>query len=503
MAEGLIMANLEVWTGSGARAAIPGARRSSESVLELLGFGPVDAASGQPSSLGDALADVAHALGLSPNHPVLAWAHVEEGVGSEPLGTIRGAATDDELAALARAAAGRVVIVPDADRREDSLAERLRMMMDATPADAVVGVVSLGDACDRAFDLRARALAGMLVPEDRRDQARVALFTVARARSAAALDWALIADLAVGLLGCFEPGDERASFELGFVRDVARRHTGDGVLLAWPSSEELSVYDDEAQLEVLAHVVQSAADASLEDAHRYAERARCMFSERGRRVGSLKLLGAAGRALAAVGAWDAAAETLREALDGWRSIDRAQSSYALCELLRVEGIRGDAHRMSELQVLTADELWKALPVHALPYVALALGRAHAQVGAWELARRALASEQLGAHAPTHVRTAVYRWRAVVARACGDEAAVADAMTNLARLGPSDQLVLAQLDAEPGDARATQARLDELLLLTPSGAEARRILARVAPGASTRALSNSPEALRSLRREYRY
>jgi hypothetical protein len=60
-----------------------------------------------------------------------------------------------------------------------------------------------------------------------------------------------------------------------------------------------------------------------------------------------------------------------------------------------------------------------------------------------------------------------------------------------------------LAVEARDVRETKACLDALLALQGDGDEARRLLGRLAPGLSTRAIAERPDVLRKMRDEYRY
>lgn len=489
------MTTIDVWTGRAARAAVPEAGVSSGDILMLLGGAVSEGAGGATCALGDALAEVARGVGLTPTRDVVAWGEVHGG-------RVQGACLDDDLAALAIGAGGRLVVLPRAKPHE-AAAERLRERRGRADADGVVGVVTLGEACDAVFDLRSMAWRGALITASRQGAARAGLFEQTRVRSVAALDWSLVRDLAVGLLTTGGQLDERAEFELCFVRDVARRHMGDAALLEWPTDEQLAPYAPEVTLEVLAHVVQSAADGALERVPDYVAMALDRAAQGEHSRASLKLLGAAGRALAAVGDWQGASEVLARALDGWCAISPAESSYALCELLRVEGVRGRAGRVDELATLAEGTLAPHFGRTELAYVALALGRARALVGDWAGANRALATGAIATDTPEHVRTSAHRWRAYVARALGDPEGASRELATLAAFGPTDQYILARLDAEPRDPIETRLLLDQWLLLAPVGAEARRLMGRLAPGRSTRALAHDPAALAALRREYRY
>jgi tetratricopeptide (TPR) repeat protein len=328
------------------------------------------------------------------------------------------------------------------------------------------------------------------------------LFERTLVKSRLALGWPLVSALAVGLLQHVEENDDRALFELELVRDIALRHAGISAQIAWPDDEELLPYSPEVRLTILAQAVQSVADSRWAEAAEYAARARRTVGA-SRQPEALKLLGAAGRALAAVGDHDAAVEVLQTALDGWLATAPHAGAYALSELLRIEGIRGDIGRVSALRETAETSIVPTLDADSKPYVTLAVGRALVQTGRANEALEILGGEGVGSHAPRHVQTAAQRWRAVAARSVHAGAELADALARLDAFGDSDQRILAQLDSEALDVHETKTCLDALLALPSDGDEARRLLSRLAPGLSTRAVSELPEVVRRLRAEYRY
>ncbi len=512
---------LEVHDGGAVRAARTTELASSSAVLALLGVSPrgdgasVDA----PVPLGDAIAVVADRLGLALDAPTLVSALVLEEAGAhDRVGKVRPAAPLAVVLPLAAARPRHTIFVADGADSEPSsagelgpdvgptslagsFAERLRKGAPDRDASSVVGVLSLGDACDRLFDFSGRALAGTLVPSSRRSEARAALFAAALRESRVALGWSLVADLASGLMS-WCAADERASFELRFVRDVARRHEGWSALLPWPDDEELAPYDEQTRGTVLAHVVQSASDGGgVQTVRLYAERAEASLE--GGSSDALELRGALGRAWAACGDYERASSSLARVVEAWLPIRPAQASRPLCELLRVEGILGRSTEVQRWRRFVDTELASALDAESRRYVDLAVGRALVQVGQREEGLEVLGAARLGADSPQHVRRSALRWRARAARELGRAELAATCEAALRALGSSDQLCLAVLDRVFADVAQTTACLEELIALPVDGTEARVQLERLAPGASPRAVAERPDTLRRLRDEARY
>lgn len=148
------------------------------------------------------------------------------------------------------------------------------------------------------------------------------------------------------------------------VAKIARRHTGArGTLIEWPSSDELPAHHELRQ-RYLAQVVQSSADSDdPEVAGRAVIEAKEHLPPRSSRTpADLVLAGAIGRALAAAGPekrGDALAWML-DVVDDWFTIDRRdESSYAVCEALRLASLSGDAASLTRLG--NALEFWRAAP----------------------------------------------------------------------------------------------------------------------------------------------
>lgn len=491
-----------VWHDAQTRAAIPRPSVASRELLLLLGGHDVPVDISRRSLLGDTLASVVAELAPMDRLDVVVSAEVVERPDERlRVGDVLSSGAIGPLAEEVRSAPGRLALVADHDDPAESMAERLRASLGHDAAAPVMGVVALGEAVDRLLDLRRRAFEGNLVPPARQQRARETLFDKALVRSRLALDWLVVHAVAAGLLRPLAENDDRSRFELGLVRDIAARHAGHTASIAWPEEEELFPYPRDRRLTILAHVVQSVADCGWADAAGYAARARREVGP-DRSESALKLLGAAGRALAAVGDSDEASDVLATALEGWLQTDAAQATYALSELLRVEGIRGAHARVDELHAI-ARQLLPDIGPESRPYVVLAVGRALVQTGRSREGLAVLGSDDVGSHAPGHVKTAAQRWRANAARTVRSVVEEKHALQVLDALGESDQRLLAHLDGEALGVIETEACLDALLALPAEGQEVRRLLARLSPNVSTRAIAESPDVLRRFRAEYRY
>ena len=494
--------DIEVWDGAGARYAVPGPSAASAELLTLLGFESEPTLEKAPSSLGDALAALVARLALVQQQKVLACGDVANTQdGRYRLGEVLPAGDIDALCAAARGAPNRLTVVADGDGPKESMAARLRSTLEGSQNPPVMGVLTLGEAAERLLGLRELALAGSLVPPAGRERSRQALFEGTLLGSRLGWDWGLVSAVASGLLRHVgDKDDER--FELEMVRDIARRHGGTTAPIGWPEEDQLQRYDSQRQLTILAHVVQSVADGDLGAVPGHALRGLAAVGEQ-RSVEALKLLGAIGRALAAVGEFDAAKNALDNALEGWLVTSPVEGSHALSELLRIEGIRGNLAGVVALRTLADEKIVPDLDAASKPYVALAVGRALAQAGHPQEALEVLADETLGARAPLHVQTSAQRWRAVAARSLQKADQADEALRKLDGLGDTDQRILARLDNEALDVLETKKCLDELLLRPRDGEEARRLLSRLAPGLSTYAIAERADVVRRFRAESRY
>lgn len=141
-------------------------------------------------------------------------------------------------------------------------------------------------------------------------------------------------------------GAEEASRRARWAEQIARRHAGQPMLMDWPDEAWLAEQPRPLRLGLLAHVVQSAADGPPGHEQTYAQRALALVAPPGEEHDAdLKLLGAAGRALAAAGQLQQATEHLQRAVRGWFDLFRPDdASYPLSEVLRVLGCAGPGAR---------------------------------------------------------------------------------------------------------------------------------------------------------------
>lgn len=459
-------------------------------VLELMGIERDATHDAVP--LGDALAAISSLLGLGTESDILASGMVDSDGGVTDVMTAVGTLASHPAA---------LYVVPDGVLPDASFAESLRASMRTSSEAHVIGVLTLGEAADRLFDLSGRGQEGTLVPAEARARARTVLFRRIVEGKRLALDWPAVAAIAIGLWR-HAADDDHALFELAFIRDVARRHDGGTAIIPWPH-DELQAYPPETRARIVAHVVQSASDGGLGLVGEYVGYARKELDSLDSGLAeALELRGAVGRALAAVGSYAEAQSDLEVAVNAWLVRDPARASHPLCELLRVAGIRREQSLVLAL-LGTAERVSSRANGDTTAYLALATGRALVQVGLPRLARDILSGARIGGGAPRHVRSAKARW---LARAEHDVGELGLAERTRAELGShfesSDQVALAGLDAAAGNVERIRGCLDALLVCRER-AEASATLERLAPGLSTYALAERKELIEALREEYRY
>lgn len=317
------------------------------------------------------------------------------------------------------------------------------------------------------------------------------------------LGWTFVQRLAIAQLRRLDDSDpDRWLVEL--VRDAAARHEGHDALCAWPTRDAIRSLERGLRLEVLAHVVQSAADADWDAAHDYAGRAAEWVASPGERHASdAKLLGAMGRAYAAAGSLPEAARALTASLETFEALRQpAMATYSVSELLRVTTDL-DPTRALLLATEVAPRIADAADPIGRAFVQLARGRAFATLDEPRRALEALSDNVANwDRAPLHARQARWRWRLVATRALS--LPEVEAWTQqLADLGPSEHLHLAQLDAALVSGGPTLPALDALLNLPIRGREAHRLLRRVAPGWTIENVAATPSRIQQFTTYYRY
>jgi len=285
----------------------------------------------------------------------------------------------------------------------------------------VVPVRSAAVAIGIAFpDLAERLAESLAAPQDQRDAAqRLFAGLVLDQGSLLLAPKAVLetCDLLQRLLGSAAAEADGSSLKLiEITRAVNLRHLGFPALIPWPDPEWLHSWRRPLRLRILAHLVQSAADCDEQAELDYFERARGQLSAPGEEsLEELILLGALGRALAAVRQYPDAAALLRRAVVGFVELGQPyQASHSFCELCRVQGILGseDPLTASWMQGIATDP---RSPAGQLSFLRLARGRSLLQLGRPELAAEQLdprAIEHQWRLCPLHVQQSRGRWWAL-------------------------------------------------------------------------------------------
>lgn len=315
--------------------------------------------------------------------------------------------------------------------------------------------------------------------------------------------WALLERLAIAHLRGLDDSDP-SRWLVELVRDAAARHEGHDALCAWPTRDAIRSLERGLRLEVLAHVVQSAADADWDAAHDYARRAVEWVASPGERHASdAKLLGAMGRAYAAAGSLPEAARALMASLETFEALRQpAMATYAISELLRVT-TQLDPDRARHIASEVAPRIVDAADPIGRAFVQLARGRAFASLDEPRTALEALAEDAADwEKAPLHARQARWRWRLLAARAL-DVNAVEEWTKRLMELGPSEHLHLSELDAALVIRSPALASLEALTTLPIRGREAHRLLRRIAPSWTLASVANDSAKLEEFTRGWRY
>lgn len=483
------------------------ARRHQWSV-ELLardGEGVDTVVDGPSFGLGMGLAMASLFLRRPVPATVLASAEVDAEGGVSPIGGI-----DLKLANVAENALGvRRVLVAAAQ-----LGEASRALAGLPRPLEVIGVSTLQDALAAGLDFTFDADDLRALFEDSNVANEVAgrLFDMVVDGSRVALDWQAVQHIAEAVHGRLDDGpglDERklqARERVVIARAIARRHAGYGDLLPWPREGALGAMPRPRRLRLLAHLVQSAAEWSDEDARTYAQRAATALAPRQEQTeGDLVLLGAIGRALASVETDAEALEALEAALAGWWELGaHADASFALAECIRVVGLSRDVARLERLTadvvpLVIADP--RTTEVGAA-HVAFAAGRGNLLANRPEEAMVWLTSA--GAvdwqEAPRWLARSRARWLARARQATGDSngaAAERAALEQAARFGEDDEhVLLARLDGAVAASEGAEPLLLALSAHPRAGRETTRILTR-------RAGLAPPDRAAALADRYRY
>lgn len=328
----------------------------------------------------------------------------------------------DALRGKARAVGGwalgvrRMLVYDDPDQLE-AVRQGAR---DAGAPLQPIGVRSVRDALDLAFpDLEQAVRQRWRARPDEVPRIIESLFRTAFVGRSHLVSWRGIASAAEELAEVTD--DPTLKHRARIAAAIASRHEG----LEAPLSRQVNAdLPEPLRLRYLAHWMQAAADradpaharAAVEDVEDALDGDARTWTEQ-----HLVLGGATGRALAAAGRLERAAVLLDRVVHGWFALYREhEASHALCELLRIRGLLGDAAPLLDLESLAArvvddprtDDTSRG-------FLALALGRAHATLGQWERAVAALERDDLSwGLLPAHLGEARARWMARCQRALG-------------------------------------------------------------------------------------
>jgi hypothetical protein len=386
-----------------------------------------------------------------------------------------------KLEALAAWVAGvtRVIVAPEQE-------SEARSKLDALGSGiSVLGVKYLSDAAKIAFQGLDDETFDGWQDEASASETLESLFRQVLDRRSMVLGWRSIASTAASLQRRFAH-DGEALERARFVESIARRHEGMGFApLPWPSDGWLLTCPRPIRLRVVAHVLQSATDGFEPELVSWADRALALVEPdpMERHAGDLDLLGAVGRALAAAGEHGRAVEVLRQAVDGWMSIQRPEaSSFALSELLRVLGVlrRSDEIDAALSTWVSRFEVDPSADVQSRAFVAFAAGRALILCDRWaEGLERITDGRARWDLAPPHLVRSRLRWqaRALAAMHRHEEAAAKRALLTPGPPAASEDEypLLARLDVALEDPMCDPRPLLQELIVHPQGREVARIV----------------------------
>lgn len=333
----------------------------------------------------------------------------------------------------------------------------------------IVPVSTFQDAFDHAFpDADARL-------EERWREPAVAqrlaneLYRMTLFDSPVVLGWSAIERCAEGLL--VQDPSPRDQERLRWVHAIAKRHRGVKELpLPWPEEAELLREPRASRLRRLAQVVQSEAEVG-KDPGAAADRARPWLRPPLERASDdAVLLGAMGRAYGAAERDEAAIAVLREAIEAWHDVgSAAESTHALCELLRQLGMAADRDGLRTVveHHIPRVEADPRVSDKSLGFVRVALGRAYVQAGEAALGRDELSGVPDSRALPLIAEGARLRWLALAHDALGDFGEADAARRRLLQRSKAPypwrlQTALAHLDAARRDGDDLARLLEEVV-----------------------------------------
>lgn len=251
----------------------------------------------------------------------------------------------DKLSLVADAALAVDTVLVAASQRDEARAVAATL---ARPL-AVWGVSTAEEAVARMFDGADKAAPGAWDDERRARAVADALFTLCREGNAVTR-WRAVERAAAWLTGRFA-ASSRWGVRVRFAAHVAARHANaEAVAMHW---EHFVTPGGDHPFQMAAHVLQAAADAGLDELPAYVDRAQELLPDEPDEPGAIELLGALGRALAALRRYDGAATALAYAARAWFDTPTPhEASYPLAEWLRVAAVAGDARAWAEAVATT-------------------------------------------------------------------------------------------------------------------------------------------------------
>jgi tetratricopeptide (TPR) repeat protein len=456
--------------------------------------GPVHALDGASYGVGFALAAASALLDAPVPHDLVATGTLGLDGAVEPVEAVG----EKARLVLEHALGAQRLLVPrgqaeEAIRALELTARRhgLERAWAERPWLSVVEVTTLAEAVLQAFPDPLEHMRRRLVDAAARDRLASALFRIALFGTPLVLSWhaveACATELRASFVRSFEPQATlpdaaepvrtaalRARLEqLTIVEAIAARHQGRPALL--PVYDAAHVVCSRAErLRLMAHQIQAYADGlalvAAGEVRARLEAARSELRPRCERAPEdAVLLGAIGRAWAALGEASEALEALHDAVLAWIEVHRpCESSYALSAFLRLAGIEGSelflAMVAEPMQQLEADPQTSE---KSLGYVRLAHARALVQLGRAAEARALLEDTPGRAPLPHEVESARVRW---LARALDDlgqsDAARALRATLRAETADPEQCTLAALDQALRDGASCDDLASELRAAAP-------------------------------------
>lgn len=264
------------------------------------------------------------------------------------------------------------------------------------------------------------------------------------------------------------PQHESAHVRALCAERIALRHRGHiPPPIDWETASELGRRDSR----FMAHLVQAAADAGLDETTEYISRAQdCLPALDACDDRDLMLMGALGRALAMQREYGHARALLTNAVSAWLAMSEPeQASHALCELLRVCGILND-HAGAARAFAFASMIEPHCDPISRSYLLLAAGRAFVQLGRPADGLRRL--EMIGPDtlARAYVRRSAARWRARALDALSRRSEADEVRRALANESHEDDVEyrFAQLDLARSTRRGVLAAVDAVRACAPQG-----------------------------------